>query len=225
MIGNGDAIPLNALSQWAAIAAIGGYLIGSIPFGVLISHLFYGGDIRNEGSGNIGAANALRTYGAAGGVAVLVLDLLKGYAATAFAQNAIDSLWSPPFYDYATIAGVGAVVGHCYSPWIHFRGGKGVATYLGVIFALSWVAGVVFVLIWLAVALPTRFASLGSLCAAVTSPIALGLATQDLAPVIGGVGATALIVFRHRQNIARLRAGTEHRLQFGRGHKGDQESL
>ncbi|MGH7728806.1 MAG: glycerol-3-phosphate 1-O-acyltransferase PlsY, partial [Vulcanimicrobiaceae bacterium] len=136
-----------------------GFVLGSIPFGVIASRLFYGRDLRSAGSGNIGAANALRTHGLAFGVLVLVLDALKGAAAVLLARALLGG--EPA----AAVAAAAAVLGHCYTPWLRFRGGKGVATLLGALAALTPLAGLVFALVWLLAVLPSRFSSLGSLLA------------------------------------------------------------
>ena len=140
----------------SAFAVVVSFFVGAIPFGVLVSRAFYNTDIRSAGSGNIGAANALRTLGKRGAVAVLALDALKGFAPTLAAL----ALGGPiP----ATLAAFASVVGHSYSPFLGFKGGKGVATYFGALFALWWPAGIAFALVWLAVVLACGFASAGSM--------------------------------------------------------------
>jgi len=206
------------------------FLLGSIPFGVVIARLFFKRDIRAAGSGNIGAANALRTLGPRAGIAVLVLDALKGFAAVtvcgALLSHAIggyaDAQRVAVFDDslrFAPLHALFAIAGHCYTPWLRFRGGKGVATYLGALFALGWPSALVFVITWLAVVVPTRFASAGSIVAAAVAGVALGVTGQT---AYGGgawlfaFASFALIVWKHRENVARLRAGTESKLSFGR---------
>jgi acyl phosphate:glycerol-3-phosphate acyltransferase len=185
----------------AAIA----FAIGSIPFGLIVGRAFFAMDLRASGSGNIGAANAMRSYGKAGGAAVLALDVLKGYVPAAF----FCTLWG---LELATLIGAFAVLGHCFSPWLNFRGGKGVATWLGVLFGLSWISGLAFVAVWLAAVLPTRYASLGSLIASVLSPLVLWL-TLHSAPVSAIASLVALvIVWKHRENIVRLREGRENKI-------------
>lgn len=207
-----------------------GFLLGSIPFGLIVSRVFFKTDIRNAGSGNIGAANALRTLGTKAGAAVLVLDALKGVVAVVITRNAwlFVPLTLRVFTDHATeidispvwelmpLAALAAVIGHCYSPWLRFRGGKGVATYLGATIALSWEGGLAFVAVWLAVVLPTGFASLGSMLAAVVAGavlVATGSRYGDSAFVFA-FGSALAIVWKHRENLGRLRAGTENRLSL-----------
>jgi glycerol-3-phosphate acyltransferase PlsY len=192
-----------------ALAALGGFAVGSIPFGVLASRLIYKSDIREKGSGNIGAANALRAYGKGFGATILVLDALKGTASTLLALS-----FGP---ECAAAAGAGAVLGHCYTPWLNFRGGKGVATYLGVIFALSPPAGLGFMLVWLAAVVPTRYSSLGSLLGTALAPFAVSLQTRERKSFAGLAVAAAVIFYKHRENIVRLRRGNEHKLSLGGG--------
>jgi glycerol-3-phosphate acyltransferase PlsY len=185
------------------------FAIGSIPFGLIVGRLFYGADIRKSGSGNIGAANALRSYGKAGGAAVLLLDALKGLApALLFMFFAFPAA--------AAALGAIAVLGHCFSPWLGFKGGKGVATWLGALFGLSWIAGVAFIAIWLAAFLPTRYASLGSLVASVLAPVVLWLLFHSTFVSVVATLVALLILWKHRENIARLLAGTENKINLGR---------
>lgn len=202
------------------------FLVGSIPFGLIVGRLFYRSDLRQSGSGNIGAANALRAYGKLGGVLVLLLDAAKGFVPTALVQvwpwEIVSNLGgSLPFLlvmsvGDAAMLGLAAVAGHCFSPWLRFRGGKGVATWLGVVFALSWVAGLLFIAIWLLVVIPTRYASLGSVIASLTSPIAMWFFTNDLTATVCATIAALLITWKHRENIVRLREGRENKISFGR---------
>jgi glycerol-3-phosphate acyltransferase PlsY len=187
-------------------AVVVAYLVGAIPFGVLVSRAFYGTDIRRVGSGNIGAANALRTLGRRGAVAVLALDTLKGFAPTL----AAGALGGPIV---ATLAGLAAIVGHCYSPFLGFRGGKGVATYFGALFALWWPAGIAFAAIWVAAVVATGYSSVGSMLGAVAMGAVLWLGLGWTGVVYGLVTALFIIV-RHRENLERLRRGTENRLSL-----------
>ncbi len=186
-------------------------MIGSIPFGVLVGRLFFGTDLRSSGSGNIGAANALRSLGAKGGAAVLVLDALKGFIPAAFAA-------ATPSFGPAAVAVVAfaAILGHCFSPWLRFRGGKGVATLLGALFAMWWPAGLVFIAAWLLTFRVRGYASLASLVATACGAIALFLSNRTVAFAAFGIATTALILWKHRDNIARLRAGTEKTLSLRR---------
>jgi acyl phosphate:glycerol-3-phosphate acyltransferase len=189
---------------------VGAFLIGSIPFGYLIGRLFYRIDIRSQGSGNIGAMNALRTLGRAGAVAVLLLDALKGFAPTFFAWNfsAHEIL--------ASIVAAGAVLGHCFSPWLRLRGGKGVATSFGAIFAMSWPAGLVAIGGWLLGSGITGYSSVGSMLGSVLAPFAFWLFTRSLPETAYGIFAALLVFYTHRENIRRLRSGSESPIRLSR---------
>jgi len=196
------------------VSFVGAFLIGSIPFGYLIGRFIYRTDIRTQGSGNIGAMNALRTLGRGGAIAVLLLDALKGFAPTLWAlwffAGRLDEPGIPPIEQtFAAIVAAGAVLGHCFSPWLRFKGGKGVATSFGAIFALSWPAGLVALCGWLAGAGLTRYSSAGSMLGSVLAPFAIWGFTHSLPETAYGVFAALLILFTHRENIGRLRAGTE----------------
>jgi glycerol-3-phosphate acyltransferase PlsY len=180
-----------------------GYLLGSIPFGLLLTRLAGTTDLRSIGSGNIGATNVLRTGRKDLAAATLLLDGLKGVAAVL-----IGASLSP---QGGMIAGLAAFVGHIAPVWLQFKGGKGVATFLGVLFGLSWPAALVFCVVWLSAAALSRYSSLGALTASAAAPIALFLSGHSAEALV--VAAMAAIVFyRHRENIARLRAGTETRI-------------
>ena len=189
--------------EWVSHILIA-FMIGAIPFGVIVSRLFYKRDLLKSGSGNIGAANALRTLGKRGAIAVLLLDAFKGAAPV---------LLTVPHYDQAAAVGLAAVLGHCFSPFLAFRGGKGVATSLGVIFALAWPAGLAFMLVWIAFAIGLGYASVSSMAASIAMPYVLWF-------IIGapgmwyGIASAVLIVAMHRENIARLRSGSENRLSL-----------
>ena len=196
------------------VAFIGAFLIGSIPFGYLIGRLFYRTDIRSQGSGNIGAMNALRTLGKGGAITVLLLDALKGFAPTLWAllffRGHLDLENLPPANEIlGAVVAAGAVLGHCFSPWLRFRGGKGVATSFGATLALCWPAGLVAIAGWVAGAAATRYSSVGSLLGSVLAPFAIWFFTGSLPETAYGIFAALLIIFTHRENIARLRAGTE----------------
>jgi glycerol-3-phosphate acyltransferase PlsY len=188
------------------ISIVVAFVVGSVPFGVLISRAFYGTDIRQAGSGNIGAANALRTLGRRGAVIVLALDALKGFA-PALAAGALGGPLA------ASAAALAAVVGHCWSPFLGFKGGKGVATAFGALFALWWPAGLAFGVVWIAAVVATGYASVGSMLASIAMAPVLwfGLGPIGLAY---GILSTILIVIRHRENFDRLRRGTENRLSL-----------
>jgi len=189
-------------------AAVIGYLIGSIPFGLVLTRLAGLGDIRQIGSGNIGATNVLRTGNKALAALTLAFDLLKGSAAPL-----IGSAWSE---EAALAGGAAVVIGHMFPVWLGFRGGKGVATALGVLLVLAWKVALLAALVWLAMATIFRYSSLAALVAAVASA-ALAAALTDPARA-GLVALIALVVIlRHYDNIRRLLAGTESRISFGGG--------
>ena len=186
---------------------VGGYLLGSIPFGVLLTRAFGAGDLRQIGSGNIGATNVLRTGRKGLAAATLLLDGAKGAAAVLLARH-----FAPEFGDHAAmIAGAAAMIGHCYPVWLSFRGGKGVATLLGLALALAWPIGLVFAAVWLGTVLLLRISSLGGMFGAVSAPLA-ALAFGYPVYAIGLAGLAVILLWRHRENIARLRAGTEPRV-------------
>jgi glycerol-3-phosphate acyltransferase PlsY len=197
-----------------AVFAIGAFLLGSIPFGLVISRLFYKTDIRKSGSGNIGAMNALRTLGKGGAVAVLILDAAKGVIPALCVMRFLHDT-----HLAAIVAGC-AVIGHCFSPWLRFRGGKGVATSFGAIFALSWPAGICSVAGWLAGALTTTYSSVGSMLGNMVAPFALWYFTRD--PWLTGFGtfAALFILYTHRENIGRIRHGRESGISFLRRRAG-----
>jgi glycerol-3-phosphate acyltransferase PlsY len=199
-------------SAAAAVLILVSFFFGAIPFGLAISRLFFRRDLRAEGSGNIGAANALRTIGRTGAVAVLVLDALKGALPVVVGRR----LGSE---EIALAAAFAAILGHCFSPFLNFRGGKGVATNLGAVIAIAWPAGGIFGAIWLAVVLATGYSSAGSLLAGVAMAPALWLLAGTPAGIYG-LASAALIVFTHRANIGRLRTGTESVLPLFRPVKG-----
>lgn len=197
----------------ALVVAVVAFFIGSIPFGLIVGRLFYGIDIRATGSGNIGAANALRTLGKGGALAVLVLDALKGFVPTFVAAHLLVAGGSPYTQavraEIGAIAGFAALLGHCYSPWLRFRGGKGVATHLGVTFALAWPVGLGFIAVWLAAGLGSGYSSVGSLAATLATAVALWVVVGP-AGLVYGVAAGIVVFARHRENLARLRDGTEN---------------
>ena len=189
---------------WLMIALLGGYLIGSIPFGVVITRALGMGDVRSIGSGNIGATNVLRTGNKGAAAATLALDLAKGWAAVAL----FSSMWGDlP----AQLAGFGAFIGHCFPVWLKFKGGKGVATFLGVILGFSFWAGLACCAAWLVVAAAFRISSAAALGMSLSAPIWLWF--------FGGKGAIWVAVLliillwrRHAENIQRLMAGDEPKI-------------
>ncbi|MFD1344162.1 glycerol-3-phosphate 1-O-acyltransferase PlsY [Litorisediminicola beolgyonensis] len=186
------------------VLALGAYLIGSVPFGLVITRVMGLGDPRQIGSGNIGATNVLRTGSKAAGAATLLLDGLKGAVAVIVARTIAGG-------DAAQVAALAAFFGHCYPVWLGFKGGKGVATFLGVVLALSWPVGLLACASWVAGLALSRISSVGALTAAGLTPIWLIL-TGRLSMVVLGIVLALLIYWRHRSNIARLRAGTEPRV-------------
>jgi glycerol-3-phosphate acyltransferase PlsY len=185
------------------LGALLGYLLGSIPFGLLLTRAAGLGDIRKIGSGNIGATNVLRTGNKGLAAATLLLDGGKGAAAVLLAQR-----WGP---DMAILAGAAAMLGHLFPVWLAFKGGKGVATGLGVLLALDWRIGLIACATWLVVAYLLRYSSLSALAAFALSPVvALVIATRQLAAV--ALFLAALVWLRHHQNIRRLLRGQEPKI-------------
>jgi acyl phosphate:glycerol-3-phosphate acyltransferase len=201
-------------------ALVFGYLLGSIPFGLVLTRAAGLGDVRKIGSGNIGATNVLRTGNKGLAAATLLLDGLKGTAAVLIAQRLLGAAIPA---DVGVLAGLGAFLGHLFPVWLGFKGGKGVATFIGVVFALAWPLGLVFCLVWLLVAAVSRFSSAAALAATlatVFSAVAGGLgwlsnrtALAQPTFVAGALALMAILLFwKHRENIARLLAGTESRI-------------
>ncbi|MER8443028.1 glycerol-3-phosphate 1-O-acyltransferase PlsY [Mesorhizobium sp. M1066] len=184
-------------------ALVFGYLLGSIPFGLLLTRAAGFGDVRKIGSGNIGATNVLRTGNKGLAAATLLLDALKGTAAVLIAGH-----FAP---DLAIWAGLGAFLGHLFPVWLGFKGGKGVATYLGVLIGLAWQVALIFAVAWLVMAFLFRYSSLAALTAAVIVPIALYvLSTPQNAALF--VLMSVIVFIKHRENISRLLAGTEGKI-------------
>ena len=186
------------------IALIIGYLLGSIPFGLVLTRLAGTQDLRTIGSGNIGATNVLRTGRKELAAATLLLDALKGTAAVFIAGY----LGGP---DAAMLGGLGAFLGHLFPVWLKFRGGKGVAVYIGILLGLFWPAAILFCLIWLSMAFAFRYSSLSALTASLVMPFFLWWFGQATLAVLFAV-LTLLLFYMHRENIERLRAGTEGKI-------------
>jgi glycerol-3-phosphate acyltransferase PlsY len=189
--------------EWALAALVAGYFLGAIPFGLLLTRAAGLGDVRAIGSGNIGATNVLRTGRKDIAAATLLLDALKGTAAVLIFQH-----FSPIL---GAVAGFAAFLGHIFPVWLGFKGGKGVAVYVGCLFGLAWPAGLGFAVLWLATAWFSRYSSLSALVASLASPFilwALGLAAQALVLAV----MTAILWWKHSENIQRLRAKTEGRI-------------
>jgi acyl phosphate:glycerol-3-phosphate acyltransferase len=186
------------------VAFLIGYLFGSVPFGLVLTKIAGTQDLRSIGSGNIGATNVLRTGRKGLAAATLIFDMLKGTAAVVLAGY----LGGP---NAAMVAGLGAFLGHLYPVWLGFKGGKGVATYIGVLIGLFWPAAAVFGAIWLATAFTTRYSSLSALVAAFVTPIFLWWFGHAALAALAAV-LTLLLFYTHRENIKRLQAGTEGRI-------------
>jgi glycerol-3-phosphate acyltransferase PlsY len=195
-----DTAPTVAI-LWAVI----GYLLGSIPFGILITRALKLGDLRQIGSGNIGATNVLRTGNKGAAAATLLLDGVKGATAVLLARYVTQDAGA------VQIAGLAAFVGHCYPIWLKFRGGKGVATFLGVVLAWAWPVGLLCCATWLFAAAVSRISSVGALMAAMSSTVWFFFMGYS-AFLIPATILTALIYWRHRANLARLKAGTEPKI-------------
>jgi glycerol-3-phosphate acyltransferase PlsY len=181
-----------------------GYLLGSIPFGLILTRLAGTADLRSIGSGNIGATNVLRTGRKGLAAATLLLDALKGTAAVIIAGSV-----SGP--NAAMLAGLGAFLGHLFPLWLKFRGGKGVAVYIGVLIGLFWPAAIAFCVVWLATAFTSRYSSLSALVASIVTPLFLWGFGQPALAALSAV-LTLLLFYMHRANIARLRTGTEGKI-------------
>lgn len=191
-------MPTELLYAWLL-----GYLLGSIPFGLLLTKLAGKGDVREVGSGNIGATNVLRAGGKGLAAATLVLDALKATAAVLIAR----ALW-PGTEGFAA---AGALIGHLYSVWLRLRGGKGVATLLGILIPLLPMAAVIYAVVWLGLLLIFRISSVAGMAAAVSAPIsAAAFGAQLHFPML--LGFALLVIWKHRSNLARLKAGTEPRI-------------
>ena len=193
------------------VSAVVGYLLGSIPFGLLITQAAGLGDVRKIGSGNIGATNVLRTGRRELAALTLVLDAAKGFAAVMLAR------WFWPG-DAMFIAAIAVFLGHCFPVWLGFKGGKGVATLIGILLGLAWPVGLIFCAVWLIIAFAQKFSSLAALTAAATSPIfayVISLYGFNIdASKFAGTAAllAALLIYNHRANIGRLLNGTEPKI-------------
>ncbi|WP_435693905.1 glycerol-3-phosphate 1-O-acyltransferase PlsY [Rhizobium lusitanum] len=191
-------------SQTALAAAIIGYLLGSIPFGLVLTRMAGLGDVRNIGSGNIGATNVLRTGNKGLAAATLLLDAFKGTVAVLIASHFFGE-------DAGVLAGFAAFLGHIFPIWIGFKGGKGVATYLGVLLGLAPFMALIFAIVWLVIAFTTRYSSLAALVATLVIPVALWILGADKIAAAMAL-MTVISWYKHRANIARLTAGTETKI-------------
>ena len=188
---------------WPTMALVLGYLLGAIPFGLLLTRIAGTGDLRQVGSGNIGATNVLRTGRKGLAAATLLLDVAKGSVAV-IAARAIDA-------DYAVLGAAGAFLGHCYPVWLRFRGGKGIATYGGIALAVAWPVGLIYAAVWIAMLALTRFSSAAGMAAAVSAPVASAWLGHFEATALF-IAFTLIVLWKHRANIDRLMAGTEPRV-------------
>ena len=210
-----DALPFDkpdsrvyaARMDWM-LALLFGYALGAIPFGLILTRLTGAGDLRAIGSGNIGATNVLRTGRKGLAAATLLLDLGKGLLAVLLAWRLWPEAADPPV---ASLAALGAVLGHCFPVWLKFKGGKGVATLMGVSLGLGWPIGLAYAVTWLGMLALTRTSSLSGMSAAIVAPLA-ALATGRAEPVPVLAALAVLVIWLHRANIGRLRAGTEPRV-------------
>jgi glycerol-3-phosphate acyltransferase PlsY len=185
-----------------------GYALGSIPFGLLLTRVAGRGDVRDIGSGNIGATNVLRTGSKALAAATLLLDVGKGLAAVLLARTV--------FEGNEHVAAAGALIGHLYPVWLRFRGGKGVATFLGILIALLPFAAAIYAAVWVLLLLTVRISSVAGMSAAVSAPLTAAIIGEDrLFPML--LGFALLVVWKHRTNLLRLKAGTEPRIGKGKG--------
>ncbi|MET0246071.1 MAG: glycerol-3-phosphate 1-O-acyltransferase PlsY [Sphingomonas sp.] len=191
------------LWQGSVGALVLGYLLGSIPFGLLLTRFTGAGDLRQIGSGNIGATNVLRTGRKGLAAATLLLDMLKGAAAVLLAE------WLFP--GTAMLAGLAAFIGHCYPVWLRFRGGKGVATMMGVVVALHWPSGLVYAAVWLGLLAGLRISSVAGMMAAISAPVSAA-AFGRIGLVLVFLALALIVVWKHRENIDRLLNGTEPRV-------------
>jgi len=197
-------------SNTAALALLAGYLLGSIPFGLLLTRAAGLGDVRAIGSGSIGATNVLRTGHKGVAAATLLLDAAKGTVAVLLVDHLARRYTTFEAFQLAYLAGLGAFLGHLFPVWLNFEGGKGVATYIGILLGAHWPAAVVFCLVWLAVALSTRYSSLASLSG--TAAVVLYYTVTGWAGLPLIVVMSLLVFAKHHSNIRRLLAGQESKI-------------
>lgn len=198
------------LSPAVLCALLFGYFLGSIPFGLILTRASGLGDLRNIGSGNIGATNVLRTGKKGLALLTLVLDALKGTAAVLIAYY-VGSHYGVGV-EAGLASGLAAFLGHLFPVWLGFRGGKGVATYIGILIGLAWPAALLFCAVWLGVAALTRYSSLSALFASVATPAAVFLIFEDGSTALVAAFLSILLLWKHRNNIARLLRGEEPKI-------------
>lgn len=208
-IGEKRGVPTEFLWKAPLLALAIGYALGSIPFGVVLTRLGGAGDLRTIGSGNIGATNVLRTGRKGLAAGTLLLDMLKGTTAVLLVAALLPGL--------GPVAAAGAFVGHLFPVWLRFKGGKGVATLMGLAIALHWPIALGYAVLWLGLLAVLRISSVAGMVAAVSAPVSAALFDRfDLVPLL--LGLSLLVVWKHRDNLARLLKGTEPRI--GRKHGG-----
>jgi len=198
------------ISAYAPLALLVGYLLGSIPFGLVLTRAAGLGDVRKIGSGNIGATNVLRTGNKGLAAATLLLDMLKGTVAVLLVYEIAKRYVAFDAYQLAYVAGLGALLGHVFPVWLYFEGGKGVATYIGALVGLHWPAALVFALVWAGVAVSTRYSSLAALTG--TLAVILYYVLLGQAGLLFILIMTILIFGKHHTNIRRLVAGEESKI-------------
>lgn len=208
MINGGIVLDTEIIWKPAVAALMLGYLLGSIPFGVLLTRAAGAGDLRQIGSGNIGATNVLRTGRKGLAAATLLLDLAKGWCAVVIATAFLP--------DNEQLAAAGAFIGHCYPLWLAFRGGKGVATLMGIVLALHPPLGLIYAVVWLGLLGTLRISSVAGMAAAASAPVgAAVLGRFELVPLL--LALALIVVWKHRENISRLLVGAEPKIGSKRG--------
>ena len=199
-----------AIANYAFLALLFGYFLGSIPFGLILTRMAGLGDVRYIGSGNIGATNVLRTGHKGLAALTLVLDALKGTAAVLVAHK-LGGTYGGVAILAGLVAGLGAFLGHIFPVWLGFKGGKGVATYIGVALGVFWPAALIFCGLWLAVAFTTRYSSLSALVSSTLTPLALWMMNAPAAAILLSM-LSILLIWKHRANIDRLMKGEEPKI-------------
>jgi len=204
------------LALRVALILVGSYLVGAIPFSLLVGKLFYKVDLRLQGSGNLGATNVYRVFGWKAGLSVALLDIAKGSAAVGLAALLTPAEFVSVQQDWLLIvAAMAAVAGHSYSPYIRFKGGKGVATAAGALLFVTPMAWMFLLVTFVSISLITRYVSLGSICAAVLYPILVTTFYRDRpAVIVAGYVIAAVVLWRHRSNMVRLYRGEESKIRF-----------